>query len=125
MAMDIIESVPRLVGREQLFGTRGTGFGHWSRCKEDLDHRCGVTDWRLHDIRRTVATRMADLGVLPHVIEAALNHYSGHKRGVGGIYNRSRYEREVRNALAMWEDHIRSLIEGGEQKILSFKPLSA
>jgi len=106
MAMDIIESVPRLVGREQLFGTRGTGFGHWSRCKEDLDKRCGVTDWRLHDIRRTVATRMADLGVQPHIIEAVLNHYSGHKRGVGGIYNRSRYERDVRNALALWEDRI-------------------
>jgi integrase len=118
MATAIIESVPRQVGREQLFGTRGTGFGGWSRCKEDLDERCGVTGWRLHDIRRTVATRMADLGVQPHIIEAVLNHYSGHKRGVGGIYNRSRYERDVRNALAMWEDHLRALVTSSERKIL-------
>jgi integrase len=125
MAMDIINSVPRLVSRAQLFGTRGTGFGGWSRCKEDLDKRCGVTGWRLHDIRRTVATRMADLGVQPHIIEAVLNHHSGHKAGVAGVYNRSRYERDVRNALAMWEDHIRALVAGGERKILSMKPLSA
>jgi len=78
----------------------------------------------LHDIRRTVATRMADIGVLPHIIEAVLNHYSGHKAGVAGVYNRSAYERDVRNALAMWEDRIRTLVEGGEQKILSFKPLA-
>jgi integrase len=125
MAADIIASVPRMLRREQLFGTRGTGFGGWSRCKQDLDKRCGVADWRLHDLRRTVATRMADIGVLPHVIEAALNHVSGHKAGVAGVYNRSAYERDVRAALAMWEDRVRSLVEGGEQKILSFKPLAS
>src|SRR5262249_25082046 len=121
MAMDIIESVPRLVGRDQLFGTRGT-FGGWSRCKEDLDKRSGVKGWRLHDIRRTVATGMADIGVLPHIIEAVLNHYSGHKAGVAGVYNKSAYEREVRAALAMWEDRIRGLVEGGERKILPYVP---
>ena len=47
-----------------------------------------MTDWTLHDLRRTVATRMADLGVQPHIIEAVLNHVSGHKAGVAGIYNR-------------------------------------
>src|SRR5262249_28584218 len=125
MAASIIASVPRMVSRQQLFGTRGTGFGGWSRCRADLDKRCGVTDWRLHDIRRTVATRMADLGVLPHVIEAALNHYSGHRAGVAGVYNKSPYESEVRAALALWEDRVRSLAAGGERKILALKPLSA
>jgi hypothetical protein len=43
----------------------------------------------VHDIRRSVATRMAGLGVLPHIIEAVLNHVSGHKSGVAGIYNRA------------------------------------
>jgi len=75
----------------------------------------------LHDIRRSVATRMADLGVQPHIIEAVLNHQSGHKAGIAGVYNRSPYEREVRNALAMWHDHLRSLIEGGERKVLNFQ----
>ena len=125
IASAIVRSLPRMVSREQLFGTRGTGFGGWSRCKQDLDKRCGVTGWRLHDIRRTVATRMADIGVLPHVIEAALNHVSGHKAGIAGVYNKSAYEREVRTALALWEDHIRSLERGESKKFLSFKPLSA
>src|SRR5262249_15130965 len=73
----------------------------------------------VHDIRRSVATRMADIGVLPHVIEQILNHQSGHKAGPAGIYNRSSYEREVRSALALWHDHIRALTEDGKRKIIS------
>ena len=61
---------------------------------------------------------MGDLGVQPHIIEQILNHQSGHKRGVAGIYNRSSTQREVRAALLLWEDHIRTLVEGGERKIL-------
>jgi hypothetical protein len=49
-----------------------------------------------------VATRLADLGVLPHVVEAVLNHVSGHKAGVAGVYNRSTYAAEKRGALTLW-----------------------
>jgi hypothetical protein len=55
---------------------------------------------------------MADIGIEPHVIEAVLNHYSGHRRGVAGIYNRSGYEKAVRLALARWTDHVLALVEG-------------
>jgi integrase len=121
LALDIITSVPRMVSRDQLFGERGAvGFSAWSRGKRALDERSGVAGWTVHDIRRTVATRMADLGVMPHVIEAALNHQSGHKRGPAGVYNRSHYDREVRNALALWTDHVRTLVEGGERKVVVF-----
>ena len=58
------------------------------------------------------------MGIAPHVIEQILNHQSGHKRGPAGIYNRSSYEREVRAALALWEDHVRTLVEGGGRKIV-------
>ncbi|MEH3118877.1 MAG: hypothetical protein PGN25_15130 [Methylorubrum populi] len=59
-----------------------------------------MTGWRLHDLRRTAATVMADrLKVLPHVVEAVLNHISGHKAGVAGIYNRALYAAEKREAL--------------------------
>jgi integrase len=64
----------------------------------------------LHDVRRTVATRMAELGVGPHVIEAVLNHVSGHKAGVAGVYNRSSYAAEKRAAVDLWGRHVQALI---------------
>jgi hypothetical protein len=95
-------------------------FSTWGKAKAALDQRGGVKDWTVHDLRRSVATGMADIGVAPHLIEAVLNHQSGHKAGPAGIYNRSSYVREVRAALIMWEDHIRALIDGGERKVLNF-----
>ena len=120
LALGIIQSVPQQLGRDPLFGTKAAiGFTSWSG-KAAFDKRAGVTGWALHDIRRTVATRMADLGVQPHIVEAVLNHQSGHKGGVAGIYNRSTYEREVRSALAVWEHHIAGLV-GGERKVVPFE----
>jgi integrase len=76
-----------------VFGVNGFPPGGWSGYKASLDRRVGLAQsWRLHDLRRTAATTMADkLGVLPHIIEAILNHVSGHKSGVAGIYNRAKY----------------------------------
>jgi integrase len=108
MMRDILESVPQMVSRDPLFGVRAGGFTGWRRCR--LNH--GITKpWQIRDIRRSVATGMADIGIQPHIIEAVLNHRSGHKAGVAGIYNRSSYDREVRNALAVWSEHVRSLNE--------------
>ena len=52
----IIEAVPRMAGRDQLFGQRADGLTGWSRGKPELDERSGVKNWTTHDIRRTVAT---------------------------------------------------------------------
>ena len=73
----------------------------------------------IHDIRRSVATRMADLGVQPHVIDANLQPPGGPKRG-GWYLQPVSYEREMKAALAVWEDHIRTLVEGDERKVLAF-----
>jgi integrase len=126
-AWDIISTVPRMANRDHLFGLRAeSGFVCWGAAKADLDAKLGdsVAPWTLHDLRRTVATRMADLGVQPHAIEEILNHRSGHKAGIAGIYNRSSYEREVKAALLIWADHVRALAEGGDRKIISFTPAS-
>ena len=56
------------------------------------------------------------------MIEQILNHQSGHRSGIAAVYNRSSYEREVRAALALWADHLRSLITGAERKIVNFRP---
>jgi hypothetical protein len=56
---------------------------------------------------------MANIGVEPHIIEAILNHVSGHKAGVAGIYNRATYLEPKRAALAQWAEHIVGLVKGG------------
>jgi hypothetical protein len=63
--------------------------------------------------------------VQPHIIEQILNHQSGYKAGPAGIYNRSSYEREVRAALALWADHVRTLVDGGERKVIPYAPQTA
>jgi integrase len=119
LAISIIESVPRRVGRDHLFGTRSDGgLSHW-HAKAELDQRLTIKPWRVHDLRRTLATRLCDLGIAPHVVEQILNHQSGHRAGIVGVYNRSSYEREVKAALALWSDHVRALVESGKRKIVA------
>jgi integrase len=108
-AIAILERQPRLNSSEFVFG--GRGFQAWSRDKSALDKKLGLAGWRLHDLRRTCATQMAELGVLPHIIEAILNHVSGHKAGVAGTYNRARYEPEMRLALQRWSDHVDQIVK--------------
>jgi integrase len=123
-ALAIIKSVPQTF-RDHLFGDRaGDGFTSWSRGKVDLDRRLAgkVRPFRVHDLRRSVATGMADIGIEPHHIEACLNHYSGHRAGPAGVYNRARYERQVAAALARWDEHVVALVEGRASKVV---PLTA
>jgi integrase len=81
----------------------------WSLHKSALDQRSGVSGWTIHDLRRTAATGMADIGIPPHIIEQILNHQSGHKGGVAGIYNRSSYAAEKAAALVRWDEHVASI----------------
>jgi integrase len=110
----VLETIPRMASHDRLFGVRGKGFTSWAEGKAALDARVKKDIqqlWVLHDVRRSVATGMANLGVLPHVIELVLNHVSGFKAGVAGVYNKSMYAREVRAAMTLWHDHLRTLIE--------------
>jgi integrase len=101
-ALAILERLPRRDSSDFLFGRRG--FSTWAVDKAKLDARAGIADWHLHDLRRTCATMLGELGVLPHVIENALNHVSGHKAGVAGVYNKSKMSDAVREALQQWAD---------------------
>jgi integrase len=117
VALAILASVSR---RGEAVFSGDDAFQSWSALKARLDAASGVSAWTLHDLRRTVATKMADLGVQPHIIEQILNHQSGHKRGPAGIYNRSSYDREVRATLALWADHVLAVVEGRAPKLLAF-----
>ena len=111
-ALEIIRSVPQQLGRDWMFGTRSDhGFGAWSRSKRALDRKLAgkMTNWKLHDLRRSVATHMAELGTPPHVVESVLGHY---RQTVATTYNKSRYDREATSALATWAAHLLALVEG-------------
>jgi integrase len=105
-ALAIIRAVPRMVGRDQLFGIRAAqGFSNFNRVKAALDARSGVVNARLHDIRRTLSTRLHDLGTAPHVVEEILAHRT-HRAGSAGAYNWSAYRDEVRAALEKWQRYV-------------------
>jgi integrase len=116
-----IIGLPLTGARDHVFGLRANGFTAWDDGKVAIDHRLNgtVKSWRLHDLRRTAATRMADIGIAPHVIEAILNHYSGHRAGISGVYNRSDYAREIKTALERWSEHMLALVEGRESNVIA------
>jgi integrase len=113
-------------GRTCVFGRVDTGFNGWHNCKQALNARIAaagkpLAEWKPHDLRRTAATGMAELGVQPHIVEAVLNHVSGHKGGVAGIYNRATYDKEKREALNLWAEHVMPTVEGRAATVVSLK----
>jgi integrase len=122
----ILRRRPRADERELVFGSGVGPFSGWSKCKGALDERITekgskLAHWTPHDLRRTAATRMAELGIQPHAIEAVLNHVSGHKAGVAGIYNRATYAAEKRAALELWGERVRALGAGEETNIVPLR----
>lgn len=84
---------------------------NFAREKDKLDDRAGVTGWTLHDLRRTLRTRWAELGILREVAEKYINHVSGAQAGVNGIYDRYSYVPEMRAAVAKWEKHLQAILD--------------
>jgi integrase len=123
-ATSIIEAIRPIAGSDYVFTTTGdSGLGGFSRAKERLDQRMKpAKPWTFHDLRRTAATGMADVGIQPHIIEAVLNHVSGHRAGVAGIYNRAAYSAEKADALQRWADHVDRLVTGdAAAKVISIR----
>jgi integrase len=115
-AREILESRPQRNSTDFVFGQRDdAGFSGWSKAKVTLDAQLAATgtvrSWTLHDLRRTMATGLAErLQVEPHVIEAVLNHVSGFRAGVAGVYNRALYREPKADALQRWADHVQAVI---------------
>jgi integrase len=92
----------------------GTPFSAWSKFKTRLDKDSGVTDWRLHDLRRTLATGLQRLGIRLETTESVLNHISGSRAGIVGVYQRHDWKIEKRAALDAWARHIEATMSGDE-----------
>ena len=119
-ALDIIKGLPRVEGRRFLFSTTGrTHVSGFSKAKAKLDAAMRalrgdvaelVPAWVIHDIRRTVATNLQKLGVRLEVTEAVLNHVSGSRSGIVGVYQRHDYADEKRQALEAWAHRLETII---------------
>ena len=125
-AAAILRALPRIGTSRFVFTTSGkTHVSGFSKSKKRLDALIArrrleqgiqepLPDFVVHDLRRTVSTRMhEELGIAPHIVEAVLNHVSGYRSGVARTYNRARYMDEKRKALAAWADHVQRLVESG------------
>jgi integrase len=89
----------------------GKPFNGWSKAKMTLDEASGVSDWTLHDLRRTFASNLGALGVRLEVIEKLLNHVSGSFAGVAGIYQRYDFFSEMRAAMELWDKRLTTILQ--------------
>ena len=115
-ALEIQCSIPRVEGSDFVFSTNGrssiSGFSK-AKARLDRDSGIGLTDrdeWRVHDIRRSVTTFMAEMGIAPHVVDKLLNHVSGSIHGVAAVYNRHGYTDERRRALDAWAQRLAAIV---------------
>jgi integrase len=120
-ALATIAGLPRLVDAERVFTVRRKPFKSFYYMRERLGAVSGVTDWTLHDIRRTVASGLQRLGVRLEVTEAVLNHRGGSTAGIVGVYQRHDYAAEKRDALVRWADHVDALVSGAKGKVVTLR----
>jgi integrase len=111
LAMGIIEECQPL--GDFVFSTgRARPISGWSKAKAALDAKSGVTNWHVHDLRRTAATNMARLGVDRVVIGKVLNHAENE---VTAVYDRHQYDREKRRALNLWGERLAAIVDGTDE----------
>jgi integrase len=124
-AMEILQALPRQEKVDFVFSTTGkTAISGFSRAKAAIDSFLASRGWIppaaddddgtwiLHDIRRTVATNFQKLGVRLEVTEAALNHVSGSRAGIVGVYQQHDWADEKRQALDAWARRVGAIMTG-------------
>ena len=120
LARQLIASVPG--NGELVFTTDGRSpVSVGSKIKRRLDQAMKIPPWRLHDLRRTFVTGLAELGIRPDVIELAVNHVSGLRGGIAGVYNRSELLPERRAALERWATHMQGLVAAQQENVVSLR----
>jgi integrase len=127
MASILIQALPRIAGSDFVFSTTGGGtpVRTYGRAKALLDekiaklnHGRAIPPWRIHDLRRSVATGLQRLGAKLETIEAILGHVGGSRSGVVGIYQRYEFGPEAQLALEAWARHIEQIVSGEPGKVI-------
>ncbi len=85
----------------------------WRSAKKRFDEVCNLTGWVLHDLRRTLSTKMAEWEIAtPDVVEAILNHKSGSSRSqIQRVYDRHSRFPQMRKALGDYADRLNDLMK--------------
>jgi integrase len=137
LAQAIIAAIP---GHHQIIFSTGKQKGEtptppsgWNRAKRELDAAmlaiarkergadATIPYWRLHDLRRTAVTGMAELSIRPDVIELIVNHVSGARGGIAGVYNRSELMDERRVALTRWAAQVAGIVNADVGKVVELR----
>lgn len=130
---NILRAAPVINGSALVFTTTGRApVSGRSKAKARLDALMSgagdgveVPRFTIHDLRRTAASGMAELGVSPHIIEAVLNHRTGVIRGIARVYNRHPYQTEKREALEAWADRVAAIVrEADDAKVVALRAQS-
>jgi integrase len=106
-----LSSIP-IIGNSDYFFPSATGgpFSAWAKNKMHFDKLCGVTDWTLHDIRRTVRTKLAEWECCDDATaERILGHVSAESR-ISRVYNRWKHFPQMKAALILYEQKLAALI---------------
>jgi integrase len=96
-------------GWRLLGAIKGSGLSGFSKIKSRIDELSGVSDWNIHDLRRTARTGMARLGISGEIAELAINHVSG-RSALVRVYDRHDYQPEVLSAVSGWQSHVAALV---------------
>jgi integrase len=110
-AIALLASLPAGAPDSLIFPSlTGTVLGNWDRSMKRLHALSGTAGWHRHDLRRTGATMLGEMGVEPHVVEASLNHAAIHS-AIAATYNRARYRPQVACALQRLADRLDAIEE--------------
>lgn len=115
-AIDLLKSIkpsPMNPGAFVFISKTGTKLSNWDRATKRVQAKSNTSNWHRHDLRRTGATMLGEMGVIPDFIEAALNHATIHS-SIAAIYNRARYRPEVAGALQRLADMLDGIAAGAE-----------
>jgi integrase len=120
MAVDLLKSLPRFTGPYVLSSSAGVRpFQAFSACKRSIDERVpDLGDWRIHDLRRSMRTGLAGLGVSPFIAELCIGHT---QKGVHAVYDVHRYRTEKTDALERWASKIRNIVEPIPPNVVDLK----